>query len=142
MSRRPQHNRALEIAREGRDLESAMLGVKSGAANANSVVSGRLSLQPPEESPGFLSRLLSRRSPRDFAAVGKLNENGTQLETLWVKECDRNGRTKSTLLVRNLGPSGKVYEVTSYCGEQTMEIVTEKNGSLIYRKRELRPGEQ
>ena len=142
MRRRPQHNRALEIARECRDLEHAMLGVKSGAANANSVVSGRLSLDPADDNPGFFNRLLSRRAPRDFSAVGKLNENGTQLETLWVKEQDRNGRTKSTLLVRNLGPSGKVYEVTSFQGRQLLEVVTEKNGALIYRKRELRSDEE
>ena len=137
MHSKPQHSRAQEIDRRGRELENALLGVKSGAVNANSVVSGRLSLQTEECKPGLFSRLMVKRVTRDYSAVGKLNENGTQLESLWVKEQDLNGRTTSTLLVRNLGPSGKIYEVTSLEQGPTREVVTEKHGALIYSRTEL-----
>lgn len=134
--RASQHTRAEEIARQGRELESALLGVRSGAANADRVVSGLLSVQVADRRPRFISRLVPRRNTRDFSTVGKLNDNGTQVEALWAQEQDRNGRTKSTLLIHNLGPSGKIYEVTSYSGQSLQETVTEKNGILIYCKRE------
>lgn len=136
-SRSSQHTRAGEIARQARELETALLGVKSGAAYADAVVRGILSLETPDTRPRLLARFVPKRTTRDFSTVGKLNDNGTQVETLWAQEQDRNGRTTSTLLIHNLGQSGKVYEMTSYHERSFQETVTEKNGTLIYRRIEV-----
>lgn len=130
------HHRATEITQRSRLVENSLLRVGGGASRADSVVSCEVSLTAQEKKT-LLSRFLPRRKPDRCTAFGKLNENGTQFETVWVREQCSNGKVKSTMMVRNLGPLGRIYEVTRYDGNGTFETVTERDGILIYQCEEL-----
>lgn len=136
MAGQSKHSRAFEITERGKLLEDNLLRARGGAEKAHSVISGVIKSEDTNDKD-LLSRLLPMRRANSFAAVGKLNENGTQVETMWVKESTWTGSVKSTLLVRNLGSAGRIYEVTSFEGNGFFETVTEKDGMLIYQKHEL-----
>ncbi len=126
------HNRAWQIAERGKLLETSLLHSKGGAERAHTVVSQTMESVLQDHERDLLSRLFPKRRKQTFSVVGKLNENGTQMETMWVKEKGWNGQIRSTLLLRNLGATGRIYEMTSRDG--TVEVVTEKDGSLIYQR--------
>ena len=128
------HNRAWQIAERGKLLETSLLHTKGGAEKAHTVVSGAMESVLQAHEQDLLCRIFPSRRKQTFSVVGKLNENGTQMETMWVKEKGWNGKLRSTLLLRNLGATGRIYEVTSLDG--TVEVVTEKDGSLIYQLHE------